>query len=391
MKRLFWPAILVAALLFAIKLDRHRRNVDRVVIVTIDRVRADHLPFQGYPRATTAFLSELVSEGYVFDGALSSSPDLPLALRSLSTSRHAFEAAAPNVPSLLDRLRARGFDTATFSDDPEFVGAVTGTAFSSYPSAQEAALEAAKWFRSKKRKKKIAVWLHLSGAAEAANPSRVDQLSPIGPEVSRYLVATQGLPAGPDGRATEASLARVRFHDARIHVVDRAIGRFHGYTLNRKRPTMMIVTGCRGESFDEADDGQRLDQGMVRVPLLVWFSDDRGPGKRFPGLVRHIDIWPSIADVTLPIHQRIDFHAQGRSFSSALRKKGNWAGTTSAFLERAAGSLALVSGPRKLVKIGETFRLYDLRSDPLERADLSAAQPRTFGRMRRRLERLARG
>lgn len=382
-------AAVVAAFVFALRLDRYRRNVDRVVILTIDTVRADHLPFLGYPRPTAKAMSMLSEEGFLFERAYAASPDFALSLRGIATSRNAFDAASPAARPLLERLRDAGFEVAAFSDDPDFAAVTGSVPFEPSSSLQAAVSDAARWFRSKARRRKVAVWLHMNGTQEAMSTSFVDDLAPIGPELRRHLVESQGLPADDNGSPTRASLERVRFHDARILAVDRAIMKFFYATLNRKKPTVIVVAGCRGEAFG-ADDGTRLDEGLVRVPLIVWFSDDRGPGRRLQGLVRHIDVWPSIAGLALPVHRRLALHYQGRSFAGALQKKGGWAGTAAAYIERSSGASALVAGRRKLVHDGENWRLYDLEDDPLERRDLSGSDPGTLARMRRRLERFAR-
>ena len=42
-----------------------------IVLITIDTLRADHLPMYGYPRDTSPFLAELAAEGVVFESAYS--------------------------------------------------------------------------------------------------------------------------------------------------------------------------------------------------------------------------------------------------------------------------------------------------------------------------------
>lgn len=43
-----------------------RREFDRVVVLSVDALRADHLPWQGYERSTAPFLTELADSGVVF-------------------------------------------------------------------------------------------------------------------------------------------------------------------------------------------------------------------------------------------------------------------------------------------------------------------------------------
>lgn len=48
---------------FAAAVDPPRRELSHAVIISIDSLRADHLPMYGYPRMTTPFLARLVEEG----------------------------------------------------------------------------------------------------------------------------------------------------------------------------------------------------------------------------------------------------------------------------------------------------------------------------------------
>jgi hypothetical protein len=385
-KRLLVLAAAVVAVALAVHCDRLRRTPDRIVIATMDRARADHLTFHGYPRPASQFLVQIAEEGFPFERAYSGSPDLPLALASLNIER---TRNAVGGSSLFERLRASGYETATVTDDTA-LSAELGVPVDVRPDLAAAVAASTAWLNDPARGKKVALWLHMSGAKEARGTTDLDRLSPIGAELRRFLVDRQGLPADARGLATEPSTERARVHDARIYHIDRATMRFYKDTLNRRKPTIWLVTACRGEALDREDDGVRLDEGMVRVPLIAWFSDDRNPGKRLTGLVRHRDVWPTLAQLGgVSMRRRMSVH--GRSFANALQKKGGWAGTSDAVLQRLSGSRALVAGSRKIVARPDGVALYDITRDPLERTDLSRRDPGTLARMRRRLERATGG
>lgn len=385
MKQLLVIVILAVAVGVALRLDRNRRRVERIVIVTIDTARADHVSILGYPRGTTHALRRLAEEGFLFERAYAASPDLSLSLRTISTSRHPVEAVSPAALGLLERLRARGFDTAAFTDDASVLPDLDANAGESGAGLGETVECAIRWMTDSDRGRRAALWLHLNGSQEARAPSTLDETSPIGPQLRRYLETRQDLPR------SSTTLEKVRFHDARLYAVDRAINRFYWSTLDRKKPTMIVVTGCRGEALEASDDGLRLDEGMIRVPLIVWFSDDRGPGKILPGMARHVDIWPTIADFTLSARQRWAMRAEGRSFAPALRLQGGWSNTVPAYFKRSSGSAALVAGHRKLIRDRAQWRRFDLKTDPFEKIDLGEVSSDEWSLMRRRLERFARG
>lgn len=102
---------------------RERSGPSRVVVVTIDTLRADHLGSYGNAHARTPVLDGLAREGVRFDAAFSPAPlTLPAhatLLTGLDPDRHGVRhngvfTLAPEIPSLPERLRAAGFGTAAF-------------------------------------------------------------------------------------------------------------------------------------------------------------------------------------------------------------------------------------------------------------------------------------
>src|SRR5262249_34500793 len=96
---------------------------DRIVLVTIDTLRADHVGCYGAAHAHTPTLARLATEGVRYEVALS---PVPLTLPSHATimtgldpDRHGVRhnsvfSLPPGVPTLAERLRARGFATSAF-------------------------------------------------------------------------------------------------------------------------------------------------------------------------------------------------------------------------------------------------------------------------------------
>ena len=69
MKRVLLIAAVAAAFFAAVHFDRARRPIQHVVLITVDSMRADHLPFHGYPRPTIDILVQLSEEGFNFEQA----------------------------------------------------------------------------------------------------------------------------------------------------------------------------------------------------------------------------------------------------------------------------------------------------------------------------------
>lgn len=66
-----------------------------LLLISIDTLRADHLPFYGYPRPTAPFLSSLAADGVVFDHAYVPLPATDPSHASLFTGLHPLEHGVP--------------------------------------------------------------------------------------------------------------------------------------------------------------------------------------------------------------------------------------------------------------------------------------------------------
>src|SRR3989304_2981556 len=105
-----------------------KKNLPSLLLITIDTLRADRLPFYGYKRNTAPFLGKLAEHGIVFTNAYSTSSWTVPAVTSLVTGVYPFshgviqgsvrkghiykQAPVPKkLPSLPEQLRALGYRT----------------------------------------------------------------------------------------------------------------------------------------------------------------------------------------------------------------------------------------------------------------------------------------
>lgn len=72
-----------------------------VVLISIDTLRADHLPFYGYTRNTASTLSRLATHGILFKRAISQAPWTTPAMASVLTSEYPFQHRAVTSTSLM--------------------------------------------------------------------------------------------------------------------------------------------------------------------------------------------------------------------------------------------------------------------------------------------------
>jgi len=96
---------------------------ERVVLVTIDTLRRDHLGVYGYPRDTSAFVDSLAADGVVFERAYAPIPTTAPSHATIFTSlfpvQHGVRTNGQRLPrgieTLASRLGASGFTTAGFA------------------------------------------------------------------------------------------------------------------------------------------------------------------------------------------------------------------------------------------------------------------------------------
>jgi arylsulfatase A-like enzyme len=66
-------------------------NIRNVVLITIDCLRADHLPIYGYQRDTAPFLTELAEKSVLFENSFSTGPGTSVSFPSIFTGTYPFE------------------------------------------------------------------------------------------------------------------------------------------------------------------------------------------------------------------------------------------------------------------------------------------------------------
>lgn len=185
----------------------------------------------------------------------------------------------------------------------------------------------------------------------------------------------------------------IDLYDAQLAALDRSLAELDG-VLERSGvagDTLVVVTADHGERFFEhgtIDHGRALDDPVVKIPLIVAGPGVAG-GQRRPGVVRSLDLYPTLAALAGAEAPPI---LQGRSLLplladpeadlpevSALSSFDAWDGRIHALRQ---GRHKLLTGPD-----GRPAGLYDLREDPLEYRDLLGTRPEVTRRLRAELRR----
>jgi arylsulfatase A-like enzyme len=389
----------------------------RVVLVSIDTLRADHLGLYGYSRPTSPTLDALASESTVFDDATSASPwTLPShasLLTGLYPSRHGLVSHERYLPSSVETLAQRfsraGYHTAAVVNShnlsPTF-GLDRG--FQQYRYVEEEADQrepstaitdqAMDWLAGAGDSPMFLFLHYYDVHSDYVSLPKYEQAF-LAPYDGVADGTTAQLVAHREGRivldpAKDAGNLIDRY-DAGIRQMDDEIGRLLRFLDERgmSADTLLVLTSDHGEEFFEHGGvlhGQTQYQEVLRVPLLV-----RGPGaphKRISIPVSLVDVFPTLLALSgLPAPDALDgvsllpllTSSDGRIADRALFSEADH-NDVEDDITRAVRYRSFKLHYNRLT--GE-YRLFDLEHDPRERHDLASEQKSAVAALSERLTR----
>ena len=360
-----------------------RRNSERpnIVLIIVDALRADHLPFYGYTEDTAPFLTELSANGSVFLHAYSSSNWTDPATGSIFTSLYPFQnrglasdpaaangeetekpfqvsAIADSVTTIAEVLKSAGYRTFGISTN-FFVSPQRGydqgfDFFHNFPMKTGADIihtQLAEW-EGEMRRGPYFLFLHYTDI---------------------HIPYTRRAPWYKPGKNRAEDF--ISAYDSNIPYLDAKIRTLYE-RLGWARDTMLIVTADHGEEFWEKGyrgHGHNLFNGSLRVPLLIRLPKGEGRGRRIEPNVSTIDILPTLSDY---LGLKADPQFEGRSLLPAMRgNPDNLIGRPIyAYVERGRFRFrSILRDNWKLIMTPEGDRvfLFDLASDPDEKKNLA--------------------
>jgi len=349
-----------------------------LLLVTFDTTRADHLSVYG-GRAEVPHLERLAAEGVRFDQVIAPTPLTLPSHVSLFTGRYPPSHGVRNngtyvlgeeAVSLTEILRDGGFQTAAILgslvldshygldqgfelyDDEMPAAERSGTVYVER-QAGEVADRALAWLQARDEERWF-LWLHFFDPHwEYRAPE----------------------PYGSDYSATP--------YDGEIAYADAQLGRVLELLAQRGwlDDTLVVLTSDHGESLDEHGEsthGLFVYDATLHIPLLMRHPGRLDEGRTVGSLASLVDVAPTILDVLgLPVS---DLPAAGRSLLPVL--EGEAGESPAVYLESWVARLdygwSELTGIRdarwKYIRAPRP-ELYDLEADPLELADLAAAEP----------------
>ncbi len=384
-----------------------RPAYDNLVFVTIDTLRADHLGVYGYPRPTSPYLDALGGEGVVFWHAVAASshtaPSHATMLTSLYPEQHQVlengHDLDPAIPSLAGLLGEAQIETAAFVSVRFLAGlkpgfdaldarVADGDVFRTANLTVDRAVE---WLRTRDRSRRFALWVHVYDPHQHVVTTRMpepwyrlmrEDSARRGKELLYFVKQEQGYPHD------ELSGSFDRY-DAQIAFVDDQIRRLFA-VVDEVAPasrTLRVVTADHGEGLGNhgfEGHGKNLYQEQVRVPLILHGDPERLRHAVITGLVRHVDLLPTLAELLGVSVSPARLRLEGVSLVPLLQDPSADLGIEPAFSQRRPPDerrlgigwepgikLAAQDGTFKYIRNPEPpHELYDLRSDPYELRNL---------------------
>ena len=351
-------------------------EVEHVLLVTVDTLRADRIGVYGSTTVRTPHLDRLAREGAMARQATAHVPLTRPSHTSIFTGLYPSEhgirdnvsvGLSPDVPVMADLFASHGFRTAAFvssvvlsrqsglargfqhysdrfdlgPDDARFLNAVQ-------KPGDRTVDEAVAWLSDGAPGRRFA-WVHLY------DPH--DPYSPPEPYATEYA-----------GRPYDGEVA---WTDALIGRLDAALT-----TAGLRDRTLVVLTSDHGEGLDEHGEsvhGFFVYESTLRVPLIVR-GPGIAPGTQIPVVARSIDLLPTVLELAgLGAHTPT---VSGRSLATALR--GHPIDETVAFAESLwplvhygwSDLRALRDGRWKFI-LAPRPELYDLELDPGETRNLA--------------------
>ena len=385
-----------------------KKTLPSLLLITIDTLRADRLPFYGYKRNTAPFLGKLAEHGIVFTNAYSTSSWTVPAVTSMVTgvypSSHGItrgsikkahvyrqERIPRKLPNLPEQLQALGYRTYAITANTHLMKDLGfGRGFDRYDcigfcTAEKVNRVFLEWKQEiESQNSPVFVWLHY--------------FDPHIPYIGRQPWLNQYQSDETEGECTTISsvsrpvkLGRVlqkkgpriltliqSHYDSEINYCDEHIKK-----LFQEFPSLeqyaVVFTADHGEEFMEhgkLGHGRNLYNNTVRIPLFV-----RIPGKTSTttskDVVSLIDVAPTLLAIA---GGKAPPSWQGRAL---INQKGRVSPMKERYVLAQLNNgivspmKALIGSNWKLIINDKTQdkELYDLMNDHTERTNITTAQP----------------
>lgn len=407
----------------------------RIFFVTVDTLRADHLGFHGYPRATSPNLDRLAGEGVMFEKAIAQWPKTTPSFASMFTGQYpqttgmthrAAKWLSGDYLTLAEMIQSAGYWTAAVVSNPmlstalgwdqgfeEYVQTwVTDEDLGSDPERYRTVVNALRVnelagpvLEEAKTHERSFVWLHYSDPHAPyilppgyENPFLEDEFDTDRTLVPKALKSSEKI-----GKEKRLGFYIAQY-DANILVADQLIGEILAdiEAMGLLEDSLIIFTSDHGEGMGEHDyyfrHGALPYNSGSHVPLFFVFSDPDRRGRRVDLPVELLDLYPTLRDLLgdeseqmlegkslMPFLDDLGPRIDPGSFSYAFTEAGHPMVLRNYYRSVQDRQWKLVYHPEvdhaRKGQAPPLFELYDIQNDPLEQDDLAGQHEEDFTRL----------
>ena len=321
----------------------------KIILVSIDTLRADRLGCYGYSRDTSPNLDELAKESVLFRNVYAQSPwTLPShvsILYSLNSASHQvyyhYQKIDESLPSLASYLRKSNFITYAFTGGGNVSSSygfskgfdwygepVRGKHEHLLPDEAGKLFEYTSGWLKKNKDKQLFLFLHTyqtHGPYDCPSPwnrafldekAKWESLN-----LRKYLEKKEN-----SHSFTQDEIQNIMsLYDGEVKYTDEVLLKPLISLLKELgiyKNTLLIITSDHGEEFSDHggwEHGHTLYDELLRVPLIIKFPDSQFKGKEVSSICRSIDIMPTILEFASVKFKKN--HLDGKSLRNLILKK----------------------------------------------------------------------
>jgi len=312
--------------------QKPEKSIDRIVFITIDTLRRDHLSCYGYPRLTSPFIDSLAHKGILFQKAFSHVATTVPSHSSMFTSlyplqhnvrrnRHRLDDSFLTLAETLSYMDfqtagfvsfwnfgatasnlSQGFD---FFDDDENRRLSEGFIYRKANKTIDAAIN---WLVEHRSKDKFFLWIHLFDPHSPYYPPKNIlqdfKKQTVKERESRvaFFIEEQKIDFGFYDNKSKKLLDIMDLYDSEIFFADSQLKRLYEHLeesgLNKN--SLWIVTSDHGEGLGNhrwRGHGKHIYNEQVNIPLIFHFPSSPIQSQSINQVVEQVDILPTILDL----------------------------------------------------------------------------------------------
>lgn len=299
----------------------------RVVFVTIDTLRADHVSSWGHPIRTTPWVDRLAEEGVAFRRAYSQSATTKPSHSTMFTSLYPMQHGVQNNGLVLDEefvtmaelFAAAGYRTAGFVSTDAPLGGNVNQGFEVwdqyeadvsveggrklYRPANETVDAALEWLADVDADDDFFLWIHVYDPHKPMQPSEQDVQDItylVERDRERYVneLLSRGVPARRPAVVQDAILydAEINYSDSELSRIQEAMA-----STGMLDDSLWVVTSDHGQGLGAHDwygHSKQIYNAQLWVPLVFWWGGGKVPARTVTDqIVEHVDLLPTLADL----------------------------------------------------------------------------------------------